>query len=364
MSDKDDENKKFKRIQKFGFPLGIAVFVAGVFIGLNIINDDGIPDELAGILGGLYVAVGVGTVFLTIAAKSNHDIMIKLIDIQTKLGISKQKNENQTKDLDVSLHDNSKNNNVVLSKNLSINYKTNIITLGLLVVIFSLVIWNVWSSYHESIKEYNFPSVEILKPITLTGYASDDSGTPILIYNESKPTYISSTFVSTSLSALNPITVKAQMEIRNINNTIWEGMPQVHILSYPRSYIYNDTGNFHEDAAIILTKNSDSHTYSGEQTIVFPFAGEYGFAIVDLDDASDKKITQDGSYTTVIAALTNLDEQVIEKSKIVIEPSISATNVKLAYLAQALVWILIGIGIMQLRTQIVNGVIWVGNQFK
>ncbi|MCH7648715.1 MAG: hypothetical protein IIA83_08930, partial [Thaumarchaeota archaeon] len=101
---------------------------------------------------------------------------------------------------------------------------TNIITLVVIAIVFGFVIWNVWSSYEESIKEYNFPGVKILKPITITAYQYYDNGTDVLVYNQTKPTYIDTTFITTSFSALNPITVKQTMEIRNINDTQWEGI--------------------------------------------------------------------------------------------------------------------------------------------
>lgn len=128
---------------------------------------------------------------------------------------------------------------------------------------------------------------------------------------------------------------------------------------YPGAYVYNITGNLQENAVIVLEKVSNSHTYAGKQTIMFPFAGEYGFAIADLDDASDMEISKEGKYTIAKAVFTNLDEKILEKSKIIIEPSTSATTVKLAYLAQALAGIIIGIGILQLRKQLIRGILWI-----
>lgn len=237
----------------------------------------------------------------------------------------------------------------------------NITTVILIGIVFGVVGWNVWSAYEESIKEFNFPALEILKPITITAYQPYADGTSDLIYNQTKPNYINITFTTTSLSALNPITISATMEIRDITDEQWDGIQTVYIISYPDAFIYNDTGNFYENSAILLEKVPNSHKYAGEQTIVFPFAGKYGLAIVNLDDASDKKITKDGKYTTAVAAFTNLHEKIIKKSEIVIEPSISATIVKLTILAQALVWILIGIGILQLRNHVIHGVMWIEN---
>lgn len=72
-----------------------------------------------------------------------------------------------------------------------------------------------------------------------------------------------------------------------------------------------------------------------------------------------KIISKEGQYTIAKAVFTNLDERILEKSKIIIEPSTSATTVKLAYLAQALAGIVIGIGILQLRKQLIRGILWI-----
>ena len=98
MNEEEKEKRIFRRIQRFGTPIGFVVIGVGVVIGLVILNDKNTPNELGGILGGLYVAIGVGTIFLTINAIANHKIILKLIGIETKLGISNNTQNREKKE--------------------------------------------------------------------------------------------------------------------------------------------------------------------------------------------------------------------------------------------------------------------------
>lgn len=300
---------------------------------------------------GIWMSIA-GLIFICIGAFVSHNKISKYVKQITKIHESNLEEKPKT----IKMHDNCD------TKTKEHSRLANFTTAVLIGIVFTLVICNVWLSYEESLKEYSFPALEILKPITLTAYQNYDDGSRDLVYNQTKPAYLNVSYVTTSLSALNPIKVKATLDIRNINDTQWEGMPSIHIITYPGSYIYNDDWNFQDNAPIVLEKVPNLHQYTGQQTIVFPFAGDYRYAVLSLDDASDIEVSSDGKYTISKAVFTNIHKKVLENSKIVIEPSSSAATVKLAYLAQALAWIVIGIGILQLRKQLIRGILWVIRQ--
>ncbi len=167
---------------------------------------------------------------------------------------------------------------------------------------------------------------------------------------------------STSLSANNPIHVEAIFNFPDLSEEQWKEFDDFHILAFPKAYDNPESKNYDEASGgiIKMKKSATMHKYFGNTDLMYPLEGDYGFLLLtpELTNKTSSKPLSNGTIEIKIEALS-LDKHIENVASFHIYDSNPSANLKFTQIAQAFSYIVIAIGILQLRKDLINGMIWI-----
>ncbi|MCJ8306908.1 MAG: hypothetical protein HRU07_07675 [Nitrosopumilus sp.] len=113
---------------------------------------------------------------------------------------------------------------------------------------------------------------------------------------------------------------------------------------------------------IKMKKSSTTHTYYGQTVLMYPLEGDYGFLFLTPDLTNNVSSTPmgDGIVELHIESLS-LHEHIEDDALFHVYASNPSANQEFGEIAQAFSYIVIAIGILQLRKELVKGLIWIRN---
>ena len=166
--------------------------------------------------------------------------------------------------------------------------------------------------------------------------------------------------ITTSLSVNNPIHVKANFVFPEVTNEQWDSFDEFIILVFPKAYDDPESQNFEASGGMIKMKKSPNvHNYYGNTDIMYPLEGDYGYTLVlpkDADKIEHKKL--EGDIGEISVKFLGLDKKVQKETLFHVYASPPGANLDINQIGQALTYVIISIGAVQLRIELIKGLIW------
>lgn len=171
---------------------------------------------------------------------------------------------------------------------------------------------------------------------------------------------------TTSLSAQNPITVSAKMypsvDFSKFNPDPWPHLPEYQYLVFPYALKYplkaSAEGDYYS-AIIEMKKSDDPRQYYGTGEIVYQFDNKYGFIFIGPKEMQEH-VKSDGA---VHFTASELDGRVNDMTRFTVGSTELTTSLKTNNIFLSLTLVLLAVGIVEVRRNIVAAVSWIGRRF-
>lgn len=241
----------------------------------------------------------------------------------------------------------------------------NLTTAGILIVMIAIGIF----AYCISEGTYNKPFTFHLTPIrqeynlTMTAHSSD--GTVLEQKTFLKKMILHASLTTKSPSAQSPIDVQIVSEqILDIPN---EAKPQDTLLIFfpdADNYPPEPLGPLSYNAGVVkIYWNEKEKRYEGNRSIMYQFESEGGYFSVVPNNFPEKYFEKgsatknpDGTITVSFYLIGNIRELVYPATKFHVEPTSTTINLKMNNIVQAISILVINVGLIQSRKQIILGV--------
>jgi len=243
----------------------------------------------------------------------------------------------------------------------------NFTTLGLLAIVgfLGFLIIQIILEDADYNKEYEFNVKDISQSYVLTKIITTTENGIATVTEEKfdKRMLIDVIFTTTSFSAQNPIKVAVSVGFSDVEKNVWESdaFVDVNVLAFPGSYVYDEETSkpTNYEGVIKLNKRTSAQVYSGHGTIMYPFSGDFGYVMLDPNNAKLKNVVIENGIVVLSLEASDLEDKVLEKTKFPIESSDGTISLRMNNITQAISFIILLFVLIQLRPQIIGGVEWV-----
>lgn len=237
-----------------------------------------------------------------------------------------------------------------------------LVTSGLVAFVTFLIVAGILSYLGElTTKEFFIFPISASKEYTLTKYEFVGDNPPTTEQYKQKM-IIQVKLLTSSLSVQNPIKVEADFIFENVPNEAWESFPDVHILVFPDALNYPVeilSDGFPNSAAIKMNKMDHVKIYRGYGEIVYPLPSDGGFLILTPEDVTKVSKTNIGEDIVELSMLMgDLSQKVEPVSRFHVEKQDLTERAEQTDIILFLTFTIVGIGVIQIREQIIDGFIW------